>query len=104
MAKDARRTEPEAPAALGVDLASASTAGEAYDRVVRAWDEGKLTTAQARVAVEFLKVRSTVVAAEEFRKRMELLEASAREARRAAVLGPARAATVTMEPEPEPQP
>jgi hypothetical protein len=43
-----------------MDLASASTAGEAYDRVVRAFDAGRLTPAQARVAVELLKVRSTV--------------------------------------------
>lgn len=93
--------EPEAPAAIGIDLAGASTAGEAYDRIVKAWDEGKLSTAQARVAVEFLKVRSTVVAAEEYRKRLELLEASAREARRASILGPARAAIVAMEPEPQ---
>jgi hypothetical protein len=82
-----------------MDLAGASTAGEAYDRVCRAFDEGRLTPAQARVAVELVKVRSTVVAAEEFRKRLELTEATAREAQRRALTAslPARRATLDME-------
>jgi hypothetical protein len=95
--KRARTAEPAPAVPLGIDLATAATAGEAYERVCRAFDEGKLTPAQARIAVELLKVRSTVVAAEEFRKRLELAEATAREAQRRAVL-PARRATVEVEP------
>ena len=74
--------------ALGIGLAEAKTAGEAYDRVARAFDEGRLTPAQARVAVDLVKVRSTVVAAEEFRKRLELAEAMSRSAHAATRFGP----------------
>jgi hypothetical protein len=89
---DDTRTEP-----LGLDLASAATAGEAYARVCAAFDAGRLSPAQARIAVDLLKVRSTVVAAEEFRKRIELAEAAAREAQRRALI-PARQVTVDLEP------
>ena len=92
-----RRTEPAAPLPLGLDLANAPSAGEAYSRVVKAFDEGRLSPAHARIAVEFLKLRSTVVAAEEFRKRLELAEAAAREAQRRASL-PAARQTVDVTP------
>jgi len=74
---------------LDLDLAGAKTAGELYDRIAQAMDQGKVAVS-ARDLIELLKARSVVVAAEEFRKRLELTEAIARDAQRRA-LPPGRA-------------
>ena len=91
-----REPDPQSAAPIGIGLAEARTAGEAYDRVVRAFDDGKLTPAQARIAVELVKVRSTVVAAEEFARRLSLTESAARDAQQRAAL-PARRAVIEAE-------
>ncbi len=82
------------PDSSRLDLASARTAGEAYDRIARALDNPALPPAtRVRLAIDLLKARPNVVAEDEFRKRLELAEAAAREAQRRAVL-PAHRAVV----------
>ncbi|MGC3998080.1 MAG: hypothetical protein QM767_11555 [Anaeromyxobacter sp.] len=95
MPRTKREPAPSAPRPLGLDLAGAASAGEAYERIARAFDEGRLSAADARIAVDLLKIRSTVVAAEEFRRRLELAEAAAREAQRASL--PARRQVIEVE-------
>ncbi len=80
-AADAPPAAPPSP--LG--LAEATTAGEAYDKIARALDAADLSPGERiRLAIQLLRERAGVVSAEEFRRRLELTEATAREAQRRA--------------------
>jgi hypothetical protein len=95
---DASEREPAGGGEGGLpDLTLPKPTGEAYNAVCAAWSEGRLSPAQARVAVDLLKVRATVVAAEEFGRRLALAEAVAADAQRRALLGPAAGRTVDVE-------
>ena len=88
--RDSESTDQSGPA--GVDISSALTAGQAYDSVVAAWKTGRLTDTQTKQAIELLKLRSGVVAAEEFHRRLAEAEAAHRAslAIQRQLVGPAR--------------
>jgi hypothetical protein len=98
--KRARSTgaDPTPPAALDLRLAD-GTPGEAFERLARAVDERRVTIGEARQLADILERRLHVLDAERFAKRLELAEATAREAQRRALL-PARRATVEVEASP----
>lgn len=66
------------PKSIIEGLEEARTVGEGYNAVVRAFAHGKLDVAHAKVAVDLIRVRSTIVAAEEYRRRLELIESESR--------------------------
>lgn len=66
-----RRWQP--PRSLA--LSEAETVGELYDRLVRQYDSGKLDIGRARIALELVKLKATIVASEDTERRLAALEA-----------------------------
>jgi hypothetical protein len=76
--KNSRQESTDQSGPAGIDISTALTAGQAYDSVVAAWRSGRLTDTQTKQAVELLKLRSGVVAAEQFHQRLAEAEAAHR--------------------------
>lgn len=58
-------------------LAEAETVGELYERLVRQFDSGKLTPAAVKAGVELVRLKATIVSAEDMERRLQALEAGA---------------------------
>lgn len=97
--KRARPVETDSPPPpLELRLAD-GTPGEAFERLAKAIDARQVTISEAKALADIIDRRLTVLDAERFRARLELAEATAREATRRAAL-PARSATVDLGTEP----
>jgi hypothetical protein len=100
--KKRREASNEPPSAVYELRLADGTPGEAFARLAQAIDAGKVTIGEAKLIADILERRLRVLDAEKFRQRLELAEATAREAQRRAALPPARASVVDVTPEPKP--
>jgi hypothetical protein len=57
-----------------LSLADAESLRDMYERLVQQWDRGKLTPSAARTGLELVKLRATIVTAEDTERRLAAIE------------------------------
>jgi hypothetical protein len=59
---------------IGVDLSSTVTVSQALDSIAAAFNERRMTPGEVRAAAELVKLRGTAALADEFSRRLRLIE------------------------------